>query len=115
MPPPSNSPRDEIEWNILRLLLAGSLSGDVHNSLDIAALRGDDFANPEHRAVFEELAHAVNRGFSAQQFQLWLPAAMTRRGLPDLDFNGLFQPPPASPSAREFSELIRQLRAQPPQ
>jgi hypothetical protein len=70
----------------------------------------EDFADPVHRVLFEEILRGAKNKMSAEEFRRWLPAAMTRKGWPDLDFDSLFRTD-ALPSSREaLLDAARTLR-----
>ncbi|HUL14719.1 MAG TPA: hypothetical protein VLV88_01890 [Terriglobales bacterium] len=102
--------RSELEWRLLRLFVAHAAALHSRTSKP-ELLRAEDFADPVHRALFEEILHGTQRTISAEELRRWLPAAMTRRGWPDLDFEDLFRADNLESPRDDFAELLKILRA----
>jgi hypothetical protein len=86
----------DLEWRTLQLFCA--------------QIR-EEFADPLHRALFEEILHCARRKMSATELRRWLPGEMTRRGWPDLDFADLFCEELSALTRGQFLESVRALRA----
>lgn len=103
-PDASGNNRRELEWELLRALCFEALDGNLKRDL-LALLAQYDFSDPIRQAVFDE---GNTIGWDrAGVLREALPARLTRRGFPDVDFEGLFAPPP--PSAEQALEWAREL------
>jgi hypothetical protein len=103
--------RGELEWRILRLLCISADSKWAQREKALELLHPDDFGDLIHCALFEEILRGSERNSSPEELRRWLPAAMTRRGWPDLDFDDLFRVENLDSSRDEFVELLTKLRA----
>jgi hypothetical protein len=108
----SNKPdRRDLEWRALQLLCAQIGAQNSRENSDFAALHTEDFADPLHLALFEEILRCAQRKMSATELRRWLPEQMTRRGWPDLDFADLFRSTLSEVTREQFLESVRALRA----
>jgi len=103
--------RNELEWRVLRFLCVAEASNLADREKALEPLHKEDFEYPIHRALFEEILRGTQRKMPKEELRRWLPAAMTRRGWPDLDFDDLFRAENLDSSRDEFVELLKKLRA----
>lgn len=96
--------RRQVEWELLRALCSGVLA-ETKRREALALLANHNFSDPIRQAIFNEV-EKIGRAPAAFLRQE-LPARLTRRGFPDLDFEGLFAPSPL-PAERAL-ELVREL------
>jgi len=104
IPDASGNNRRELEWELLRALCSEALDADLKGDL-LALLAQYHFTDPIRQAVFDEM-NKIGRD-RADILHRELPARLTRRGFPDVDFEGLFAPPP--PAAEQALEWAREL------
>lgn len=103
-PDASGNNRRELEWELLRALCSEVVDGNLKGDL-LALLAQYHFSDPIRQAVFDE---GSTIGWDRPGvLREALPARLTRRGFPDVDFDGLFIPPP--PSAEQALEWAREL------
>lgn len=103
-PDASGNNRREMEWELLRALCSEALDANLKGDL-LALLAHYRFSDPIRQAVFDEM-NMFGRD-NAEILRQELPARLTRRGFPDVDFEGLLAPPP--PTAEEAREWAREL------
>lgn len=96
--------RRAAEWELLRALCTGTLAGNPRREV-LAALANYCFSDPIRKTLFDELARMEPE--RVELLRQELPARLTRRGFPDLDFDSLFAP--ASLTAVQVLECARKL------
>jgi len=103
-PDASGNSRREMEWELLRALCSEALDANLKGDL-LALLAQYHFTDPIRQAVFDE-GNTIGWDRPGVLREV-LPARLTRRGFPDVDFEGLLAPPP--PTAEEAREWAREL------
>ena len=110
MTAPANLARKNLEWRVLRLLCANPQSSAAHLKMGDSLLHPEDFADPLHRTLFEQILLGAECKMTKEEFRRWLPAAMTRKGWPDLDFDDLFRAEELDSPRAAFLDAARMLR-----
>ncbi len=95
--------RREIEWRVLRALCKSE--SDSLRMVARRRLAGYNWVEPLHEAIFKCLMDLPSA--SRDDLQPFLPALLTRRGFPDVNWDELFLPPEL-PEA-EIERLIAEL------
>ena len=103
-PDTSEGNRREQEWELLRALCSEALDGKLRREL-LTLLAEYSFSDPIRQAVFDEVDKIGRQG--AEILCQELPPRLTRRGFPDVDFDGLFAP--LSCSTKQALESARAL------
>ncbi|MGH9803725.1 MAG: hypothetical protein ACRD4D_01035 [Candidatus Acidiferrales bacterium] len=79
-----------IEWELLRVLCSTALAASARREA-LAMLSGYAFNDPIRQAIFDE-ANRIGPE-RPDLLRQELPARLTRRGFPAVDFDSLFAPP----------------------
>ena len=109
MSAPLTPERLAVEWKVLRLLCHARMQPGGVLALS-SVLQPHHFREPSNRVVYEELLALGPVPF--ERLRELLTARVTRRGLPDLDFDDLFLwPESAGDLATEMVRAIKQLVA----
>lgn len=79
----------EMELMVLRCVIQMPAGGPQYGGV-LALLASHTWSDHDHQVVFEVLGDLVGR--SPQPLRVWLAAALTRKGFPDVDLNPYFIP-----------------------
>lgn len=107
-PPLSEEGRRAAEWELLRALCSGALAGPTRQEV-LGFLSDYAFHDPICQAIFGAVDNIGREGTTILRREL--PAQLTRRGFPDVDFEKLFTPPPLS--SKQIVERARELVSAP--
>jgi len=105
MPAPLTPERVALEWKALRLLCDARMQPGGVLAIS-SVLQPHHFREPSNRAVYEELL--ALGAVPHERLRELLCARVTRRGLPDLDFDGLFLWPESTPDL--LTEMVRAIK-----
>ena len=83
------------ELEVLRALLSNALSARERKKL-LTLLTNYRFADPLHQLIFEALGERP--GEKPDRLREELPARLTRKGFPEVDFENYLAPPQSSPA-----------------
>lgn len=91
--PEGETPQREVE--ALRALLSTALSAPERKNL-LAILANYRFADPLHQLIFEAIGEMP--GEKPERLREELPARLTRKGFPEVDFEKYLAPPQSPPA-----------------
>ena len=101
MPPDPEAELHQGELEVLRALLSNTLSARERKKL-LTLLTNYRFADPLHQLIFEAVGERP--GEKPGRLREELPARLTRKGFPEVDFEK-YLAPPQSPSAEILSRV----------
>jgi hypothetical protein len=107
-PPLDDRSRAQAELKVLRALCRESLEG-LSRAKVVQTLKDYAWLEPVHEALFKCLAQIPSR--DAEILRSLLPACLTRRGFPDVDWDFFFISPGVD--RNEFEKLLSGLRQSP--
>lgn len=90
MTPFSEAERRAAEWDLLRALCSGTLTGPRRQEI-LLLLAKYAFSDPIRQALFD-VVDDIGRD-RADILRQELPPRLARQGFPDIDFDALFTPP----------------------
>ena len=108
MNPPKQPEPDSVparERRVLCALCQGTLEGAMRE-LAFQKLKNYPWREPVHRVIFQCLRQLPAGNLELLQSEL--PACLTRRGFPDVDWDAFFTP--HSPTQQEAEQLILDLK-----
>jgi hypothetical protein len=101
-PNPDQDSKAKLEMLVLCAVCQGTPQGPVRDAA-LRLLKDYRWREPVHEAMFRCLAQ-----LSAANFRDELPACLTRKGFPDVDWNALFDPQALTKD--EVERLMQELR-----
>lgn len=111
MPAPLTPERVALEWKVLRLLCHARMQPGGALAIS-SVLQPQHFREPSNRVVYEELLALGPAPY--ERLRELLSARVTRRGLPDVDFDELFLCSESDENlVREIIRAIKRLVALP--
>jgi hypothetical protein len=104
-PQPDEASRIQTELLILRAMCQGTPQGSVRTTA-LHILKDYRWREPVHQVMFQCLARLP--GENPELLRNELPACLTRKGFPDVDWDTFFAP--HSPTPQEAERMMLELR-----